>query len=190
MKSNQNNTAKKRLSTPRLATLALFAAFAYVVSFFSFPLFPAAPYLKLDFGNVFLLLASLLFGPIEGIAVCLVKELLSLLNSSSAGTGEVANFLMTSAYLLLPAIVYHYRKGRKAVLLSLAGACLVGTAVALLANRFIVFPLYMGEKAAAVFDGVFWYVVAFNLIKTVSVSILSFLLYKRLSSFLKKLAIK
>ena len=192
MKTTQNHNsiqASKRFSTKKLVTLALFTALTYVVSLFSFPLFPATPYLKLDFGNVFILLSGFLFGPVEGIIVCLVKEVLSLINSSSGGVGEIANFIMTSSYILIPSIVYRYRKGLKAVLVSLVGACFAGTAVATLTNRFIVFPLYMGDKAPAVFNSVFWFVVGFNLIKTVAISAVTFLLYKRLSGVLKKFAV-
>ena len=146
--------------------------------------------MKLDFGNVFILLSGFLFGPVEGIIVCLVKEVLSLINTNSGGIGEIANFIMTSAYILVPAIVYHhYRKGLKAVLVSLAIACAVGTTVATLTNRFIIFPLSMGDSAPSVFTSVFWFVVSFNLIKTAAISAVTFLLYKRLSGVLKKFAV-
>ena len=191
MKQNANNSiTAKRFSTRRLVALALFTAMAYVISMLSFPIFPATPYLKLDFGNVFILLSAFLFGPIEGIVVCLLKEVLSLINSSSGGVGEIANFLMTTGYILIPAIVYRCKKGLKAVLFSLVAACFFGTAVALVANRWIVFPLYMKDAAAGVFASVFWFVTAFNLIKTASIGVVSFLLYKRLSGFMKKIAVK
>ncbi len=181
---------KNIISTKKLVTLALFTALAYVISLISFSVFPATPYLKLDFGNVFIMLSAFLFGPIEGIVICLVKEMLSLFNTSSGGVGEIANFLMTSSFILLPSIVYRYKKGIKAVALSLCGACLIGTAVASAVNRFIVFPLYMGDKAPAVFDEVFLFVILFNIIKTVSISVVTVALYKRLSGFLKKLEVK
>ncbi len=177
---------KRRFTTKRLVLMGLFVALSYVISFLEFPIFPATPYLKLDFCNVFILLPAFLLGPVEGVLVCGLKEILSLIDSSSGGAGEVANFLMTSAYILLPAILYQFRKGFKTVACSLAGACVIGTATALLVNRFIVFPLYMGDAAAGVFSGAFWFVLAFNLIKTASISVVTVLLYKRLSVFLKK----
>ena len=180
---------RQRLSAKRLALMAVFVALSYAVSWLEIPLFPATPFLKLDFGNVFILLISFLLGPVEGVIVCVLKEGLRALGSSSGGVGEIANILMTSAYILLPSIVYNFRKGMKTVAWTLAAACLLGTGAALLSNRFINFPLYMGEGAASFFADVFWYVAAFNLIKTVSVSILTLLLYKRLSNFLKKMKI-
>ena len=180
----------KMFTTKKIVTLGLFVALSYVISFFSFPIFPAAPYLKLDFGNVFILLPALLFGPFEGIAICLVKELLSLINSTTGGVGEIANFIMTSSFIIIPSIVYRYKKGIASVLISLLCACIIGTAAATITNRFIVFPLYMGDSAPKVFGSVFYVVIMFNLIKTLSISALSFIMYKRLSVFFKKIAVK
>ncbi len=182
-------TLKKHLTAKRAAFMATFVALSYVVSLIEIPLFPSAAFLKLDFGNVFILLVSFLLGPIEGIAVCLLKECLRMIGSSSGGVGEIANALVTSAYLIVPAVLYRFHKGLKVVIPSLAVGCVLGTATALLTNRYINFPLYMGGGAGAAFAELFWVVLAFNLIKTVSVSVLTVLLYKRLSNFLKKMKI-
>ena len=183
--AGMRSTLKKRFSAKRIAMMAAFVALAYVVSLLDFPVFPATPFLKLDFGNVFILLASLLFGPVEGIVVCILKESLRIIGSSSGGVGELANMLTTTAYILLPSVTYRFKKGLKVIIPCLVGACFIGTGMALLANRFINFPLYMGAGAAAVFKQTFWFIVAFNLIKTAAVGILTMLLYKRLSNFLK-----
>ncbi len=185
-KAEKRAKIRKRFSAKRLAFMAVFVALSYVVSFLEIPLFPAAPFLKIDFGNVFILLVSFLLGPIEGIVVCVLKECLRMLGSSSGGIGELANILVTCTYLLLPSVIYRFHKGLKVVMLSLGGACLLGTGMALITNRFINFPLYMGAGAAVAFFELFGIIVAFNLIKTVSVSGLTLLLYKRLSNFLKK----
>ena len=182
-------SVKQRFSAKRLALMAVFVALSYAVSWLEIPLFPATPFLKLDFGNVFILLISFLLGPIEGVIVCVLKEGLRALGSSSGGVGEIANILMTSSYILLPSVVYGFRKGIKTVCWTLVAACFIGTGVALLSNRYINFPLYMGDSAASFFADVFWYVAAFNLIKTAAVGILTVLLYKRLSNFLKKMKI-
>ena len=176
----------RRFSAKRLAIMAVSVALAYVVRLFDFPLFPAAPYLKLDFGNVFILLIAFLFGPIEGVIVCALKECLRIVGSSSGGVGELANIFVTCSYILLPSVVYRFKKGLKWVIPCLVGACVIATGVALFTNRFINFPLYMGAGAASVFAQAFWFIVLFNLIKTATISVMTLLLYKRLSNFLKK----
>ncbi len=181
---------KQRFSAKRIAVMALFVAISYLVSFLEIPLFPAANFLELDFGNVFILLIGFLLGPVEGVIVCVLKEgLRAISGSGSGGVGELANILVTSAYILFPTVLYRYKKGIKAVALSLGVACVIGTLVALPVNRFINFPLYMGAGASQAFASLWGYILAFNLIKTLLVSVLAVILYKRLSYLFKKMKI-
>ena len=111
---------KKRgnfFTTKKIVLIALFTALSYVVSFLEIPLpLFGASFLKLDFGNVFIVLIGFLLGPIEGVITCFLKEGLRCLSSSSLCAGELANFIITSAYLLLPSVVYTYKKNLKTVL--------------------------------------------------------------------------
>ena len=191
-------TLKKRFSAKRLALMGVFIALSYAVSFIEIPLpLFGASFLKLDFGNVFIVLIAFLLGPIEGVIVCLFKEGLRCIGSSSMCAGELANFLMTSSYLLLPSILYQYRKNLKTVVWTLGVSCLIATGVALLANRFLIFPAYAKVMDGTIFGmtvqeafAMFWLgILIFNVIKTVVVGLLTMFLYKRLSNFLKKLKI-
>lgn len=177
--------------TKKLVGTAVFAALSFVVSFLEFPIFPATGFLKLDFSAVFTTLAGFIFGPVSGVAVCAIKELICFFTkSSTGGVGEIANFIVTTGYILIPTVVYKYRKGIKTVILTLLAGCIVQVGLALLANRFVNFPLFMGDSAKAVFDSVWYYVLLFNLIKTVSISILTILLYKRVSHLIKSIGEK
>ena len=189
---------KKRFSAKRLAFMAVFTAISYAVSFLEIPLpLFGASFLKLDFGNVFIVLISFLLGPVEGLIVCFLKEGLRCIGSSSMCAGEIANFLVTGTYLLLPSICYQYRRNLKTVVITLACSCVLATGTALLANRFIIFPTYaylfggniFGMSVSEAFSAFWVAVLLFNLIKTVSVGLLTMLLYKRLSNFLKKMKI-
>ena len=170
-----------------MAIMAVFVVLSYAVSRLEFPIFAATPYLQLDFSNVFVLLIGFLLGPVEGVVVCVLKELLRLIGSSSNGSGEIVNMFTTCSFIILPSVVYRVKKGLKSVIPTLVAACIIGSGVALITNRFITFPLYMGDGAKKVFEDVFWLIVAFNAIKTVSISVLTLLLYKRLSIVLKRI---
>ncbi|MBR2341676.1 MAG: ECF transporter S component [Clostridia bacterium] len=184
--------SKKAFSAKRIVLLAVFSALAYVVSIFEFPIFPATPFsfLELDFGNVFIMLVGFLFGPIDAVIVCIVKEFLFLPVGGTGGVGQLANVIMTSSYVLLPSIVYRMKKGLKSVILSLAVAGILATGVALLTNLYILFPLYGITDPLAFFKAGAGYIAIFNLIKTTAVSVLTLLLYKRLSNFIKGLDTK
>lgn len=178
---------KRRFTAKRIALMAIFVALAYTVSFWEIPMpILGASFLKLDFGSVFILLMSFLLGPIEGVLVCLLKEGLRCITSDTQYAGEIANFLITSAYLLLPSIFYQYRKSLGTVIVTISVSCLIATGVALFANRFIIFPYFFKGGAGAMFSEFWLALLIFNLIKTAAVAILTILLYKRLSNFLKK----
>lgn len=175
-------------TTKKLAGTGVFAALAFVVSLLEFPIFPAASFLKLDFSLVFVLLAGFIFGPVSGIGVSAVKELLRfVMGSSTGGVGEVANFIVTLAFIVVPTVIYRYKKGLSTVIITLIIGCVLETAAALIANRFINFPLYMGDKAAEVFASLWQFVLLFNLIKTLAVSLVTIMLYKKVSALIKKI---
>lgn len=175
-------------TTKKLAGTGVFAALAFVVSLLEFPIFPAASFLKLDFSLVFVLLAGFIFGPVSGIGVSAVKELLRfVMGSSTGGVGEVANFIVTLAFIVVPTVIYRYKKGFSTVIITLIIGCVLEIAAALIANRFINFPLYMGDKAAEVFASLWQFVLLFNLIKTLAVSLVTILLYKKVSALIKKI---
>ena len=175
-------------STKKLVGTAVFSALAYVISLLEFPIFPATPFLQLDFSATFLLLAGFIFGTAYGISACAVKEIICFITkSSTGGVGELANFLVISAYILIPTLVYHYRKGIKVVIITLIIACFVQVCLSLLVNRFINFPLYMGSGAKAFFESVWHFVALFNLIKSIAISTITILLYKKLSALIKSI---
>lgn len=179
---------REHFSAPRLAYMALFTALAYAVTFLEFPIFPATPFLKLDFSNVFFLIEGFIFGPVEAIVSIGIKECLSLIDSQTAGVGELANLLMSTAFIILPAIGYRFLKGRKWVALFLVFACAAQISVSALVNRYINYPFFgalFGFDGAAMFRSTWEFVLLFNLIKSVSISVLVFLVYKPLSKFIK-----
>ena len=198
MRSMAKKPFKSRFTAKRLALMAVFVALSYAVSFLEIPLpLFGASFLRLDFGNVFIVLISFLLGPVEGVAVCFMKEALRCLSSTSMCTGELANFIITSSYLLLPSILYQYHRNLKTVIFSLVGACVIATVVALIANRFLIFPTFAfllggsiyGMSVTEAFSAFWVAVLIFNMIKTVSIGAMTMLLYKRLSNFLKKMKI-
>lgn len=177
---------KKYFSASVIAKLAMFAALAFAVSYLEFPIFPAAPFLQLDFSCVFVLLGGFMFGPVAAIIISGVKECLRLFTTSTGGVGELANFIVTVSFVLIPTLVYRFKKGLPVVILTLIIGCFIQVGVSLLTNRYINFPLYMPDTAEAVFAQLWWYVLLFNLIKSVAVSLLTVLLYKRISWLLNK----
>ncbi len=177
---------KKYFTASTIAKLAMLSALAFAVTFLEFPIFPPASFLKLDFANVFVLIGGFMYGPVAAVIISLIKECLCLLKSSTGGVGEIANFIVTFSFVIVPTLVYRFKKGLPIVAITLAIGCVLQIAAGLLSNRYINFPLFMGDGALAAFESLWWYVLLFNLIKGAAVSLVTILLYKRISWLLNK----
>ena len=170
-------TAKK------LCLCAIFCALAYAVSLLEIPVF-AHIGLILDFSFCIMLLGGYMLGPVFAEIILIVVSLLGCIASSSFGIGQLANFLLANTFVIVPVIVYQYKKGLKNVIITLALSSLLTIGVALLCNRFIMYPLYFHENAGKMFNE-FWYlIIIFNVLKSVLNSVITLLLYKRLKNIL------
>ena len=187
---------KNTFTTKNIAGMAVFSALSFVTYLLEIPIFAGTPasFLELDLSNVFVMLAGFMYGPIPAILITLVKEAIHITVGSTGGVGELANVIITTAYVLLPSIAYKNKKGIKTVIVTLAIACLIQSGVSLLVNKFINFPFFMGsvpflpnETSEKMFSMLWGYVLAFNIIKSVVVSVVTIALYKRVSYLFKKI---
>ncbi len=187
---------KKVFTTKNVAGMAVFSALSFVFYLLEIPIFAGTPasFLELDFSNVFVMLAGFMYGPIPAIIITAVKEAIHIAVGSTGGVGELANFIITTAFVLVPSIVYRYKKGIKTVIITLLVACLIQTGISLFVNKFINFPFFMGGAPFApnatseeFFALLWWYVLLFNGIKSVAISLITLLLYKRVSYLFKKI---
>ena len=179
---------KDVFSTKKIAGMAIFTALAFICYCIipEIPIFPGTPadFLKLDFSNVFIMLAGFMYGPIPAFIITIVKEALHLPFGTTMGVGELANVIMTTSYVIFPSLIYKSKKGIRTVILSLVVACVLQIGFSLLVNRFINFPFFiwlykMPISAPEFFASLWWYVLLFNVIKSVSISVVTLVVYKR-----------
>ncbi|MBO7525779.1 MAG: ECF transporter S component [Clostridia bacterium] len=178
------NKLLKTFTAKRLALCAMFVAISYGLSFLEFPVFPAAPFLKLDFSFSMQLVGAYILGPLLGEFIVIAVQLLRLLTSSTGGVGEIANLVAATCFVFVPSLIYKFKKGLATVFLSMAIGSLLAIGASLLSNRFLTFPLYMGAGAQSAFLEFFWIIAAFNAIKCVGNAAITFILYKRLKKSL------
>lgn len=191
---------KSKIRVRKLVMTAMLAAVATVLMFFSFgiPLVPS--YLKLDFSELPALIASFSMGPLSGVVVCLVKNLINLMNTTTAGVGELSNFILGCLFVVPAGLIYNKWKTRKGALAaSLIGA--VAMAVGSIAtNYFLVYPAYSLLMPLDVIMGMYqallpWvndllqalviFNMPFTLFKGLCDVLLTFLLYKHISPLIK-----
>lgn len=176
-------------STQIIVKGALLIALALVLSYFEFPIIPAVPWLQLDFSLIPILLGALALGPIAGLSMTLILQLLiALLNSKTFGVGQIANFIVMGTLIIIVSLFYKAMPNKKGLLLGLIFGSLGFTLAAVIANKFILVPLFFPEGFPQGQDALnaylFKFVPLFNLIKGFANGLLALLAYSRLGRFL------
>ena len=190
------STTKTRFSVGVMTRVAILAAAASILFLIQIPI---VAFYKLDLSNIPVLLGAFSMGPLPGMMILALKSLIGLLSSSSAGIGELADFIMGAALVLPAALIYQQNKTRKSAIIGMAVGTLCMVIAGVLANKYIMLPFYMGAfhmdmdgiiKAAGV-AGVDseWKLLLlitgpFNLLKGVVLSVVAGLIYKPLSPIL------
>lgn len=195
-----------RSNVRRLTMAALMGAVAFILMYFNFGVPFLSPFAEFDASALPEMIGGFMLGPAGAVQIIAVKILLILVfkGTSSMFTGEVQNFLLSVAYVL-PAILYYRRhKTRKDAAIGLAIGTAVSVVVAIFTNLYLIFPAYIYLYGMS-WDSIIqmcsaanpWItdiptfaafsVVPFNLVSRVATSLITMLVYKKISVPLKKL---
>ena len=139
----------QKIQTRQLAVAAMLSATAFILQYFelSIPLMPS--YIAFDFSDLPAIIGAFALGPVYGIVIELVKNILHLIVSKSMFIGELSNFILGAIFAFVTGGLYRIRKTkRNALIAGVAGAIVMGC-VSVLTNYFIVYPVYV----AAFFGG-------------------------------------
>ena len=193
---NNNTAGKPVLSAGNMTRIAILAAAASILFLLEIPI---VAFYKLDLSNIPVMLGAFSMGTVPGLIILGLKSLTGLLHSSSAGVGELADFIMGAALLIPASLIYHRKKSRKTALIGMAAGTLCTAVAGVLVNKYIMLPFYMGAfhmdmegiLSFAKVGGVDteWKLLLlvtgpFNLLKGAVLSIVTFLIYKPLSPIL------
>ncbi|ADL52721.1 ECF transporter S component [Clostridium cellulovorans] len=176
-----------------MTKISLLAAFGAVLMYFELPILPAFAWLKIDFSGVPALIGAFAFGPVVGVIIEALKILVIFFikGSGTGGIGELANLIMGAAIVIPAGIMYRKNRDRKTAIISLVVGTISMTIAGVLANYFILVPLYSAfMPALKESDYVTTYlitgIVPFNLIKGGLVSLVTVLVYKRVSGLINR----
>lgn len=191
---NLTKTGKNRVRY--IVVTGMLGALASVLMMLSFsvPFMPS--FIKLDFSEMPALIAAYSMGPVSGVLVCLIKNLINLPMTTTGGVGELSNFLLGTAFVLPAGLIYHRKKNREMALWGAQVGAGIMAALSLLSNYFVIYPIYskilpieaiigMYQAIVPVVDGLFWCLLLFNVpftfLKGALDACITFLIYKRIS---------
>lgn len=191
----------KSFSLDRMVKVGILAGISYLLMFIQLPIPIAPPFMKVDFADVPALIGGFAMGPWYGVLIQLIKNVLNLSKTMTGGVGELSNFVVGSTFVLVSSLIYCNKKTRKNSILALILGVIAMSAVATLSNAFVVFPIYSKvmnidlEAFAGMIPGnslvknyitlMIFSVAPFNIIKGAIESIITQILYKRISPSLK-----
>ena len=144
--SHTSSVSASRNRTHKLTVTAMLSAVAFILMFIEFPIPALIPsFVKLDISDLPELLAAFSLGPVYGVAVTFLKNLLHIVfkGTSSAYVGELCNFLLGAVFSLVAGFIYQRKKSRKSALLgAIIGAVLMAI-VSVPMNYYVVYPAYV-----------------------------------------------
>lgn len=184
-----------------LVKVGILAAMSFILMFFQFPIPVAPPFMKVDLADVPALIGGFSMGPVYGILIQLIKNILNLSKTSTYGVGEVSNFVVGGLFVFVSSSIYKRKKTKKNATIAMVCGVLVMSLAATLSNAFVIFPLYgkamgvdmgafvaMAQKTNALVKSYFtmmvFAIVPFNLIKGFIEILVTKLLYKHVSGIL------
>lgn len=121
---------------------AMLSAVAFILQFMELP-FPLMPvFVKLDFSDLPALLGAFALGPVSGVVIELIKNLLHSLVSQSFGVGEICNFMLGAAFVIPAGLIYKHSKTKKSAIIGAVVGAVIMAAFSVPSNMFITYPFY------------------------------------------------
>lgn len=192
------------LSTRKIAVIGMFSALSAILMLLEMPVPFAPPFYKIDFSELPALIGTFAFGPVAGVMIEFVKIVLKVLlkGTSTAFVGELANFVVGCSLLIPASFVYYYNKTRKSALFACITGTLFMTIVGTAFNAVYLLPKFaqmfgmpleaiigmgtdINPNITSVTSFVVFAVAPLNLLKGGVVSIVTLLIYKKLSPIIK-----
>ncbi|MCR4739755.1 MAG: ECF transporter S component [Lachnospiraceae bacterium] len=189
-----------RINIRFMTITAMLSALSFVIMFFDFsvPLIPS--FVKMDVSELPALIGSFSMGPVYGVLICLLKNLLHLTVTKTGGVGELSNFILGATFVFVAGLIYQHKKTKKnAIIGSLIGA-LAMALMSIPSNYFITYPIYTAfmpmETIIAMYQAILpsadtlikcliIFNAPFTFVKGMLSVIITLLIYKKLSPIIK-----
>ena len=196
---------KKVFTTKNLVLMAMFSALAAVLMLWEFPIpFIAPNFYEIDLSEIPILVGSFIMGPVSGVIMEAIKIILKLLikGTSTAYVGDFANFCVGVCLVVPASIIYQKHKTKKNAFIGMLVGTLFMAVAGVVLNYFIMIPFYVkafgmpleaiigaGAKIQPLVTNKLSFTIVcvapFNIVKGIIVSLVTALIYKHISAFVK-----
>ena len=160
--------------TGRMIKISLLSAIALILMYFDFPVVPMFTWLKIDLSDVPALLGAFGFGPLAGMTIELIKNLLILLTkgTQTGFVGECANFIVGCSLVVPASFIYHRKKSKKSAIIGMIIGAALMEVVGIIANVYFLIPAFgMNMTNSETINYVVAGLLPFNGIKALLISV-------------------
>ena len=195
----------ERVNSVRFLTLtAILTAISVVLQYLEFPVpMFIPPFVKFDFSDLPAILAAFLVSPVSGAAICLLKNVIHLVVSQSAGVGELCNFLL-GVVMVIPAwLIYKAKPTKLTALIAMIAGSVITAVLSIFINYYITYPFYesfykmpmdaiigmyrdLNGGVGSLWDALIWFNMPFTFAKFMIDSLIVFFIYKPLAKAIRK----
>lgn len=201
----QNAVRKQGLSSAKtIAKVGVLSAIAYILMFIAVPLPIFPSFLKIDLSDIPAIFGGMSLGPMAGLAIVIVKNLLQgITASTTGGVGEFANVVIGGSYVLIICLFYKKLKTTKGVLAGGLVGIVAMTITGCIMNYFIMIPLYVtvygmpleqiiqmgtiiNPRVTDLMTFVIWMIAPFNILKAGIMTLVTLPLFKKMEKILSK----
>ena len=184
-----------------MAGSAMLSAVAVVLQYLEFPIpFLMPPFIKFDLSDLPALIGSFAYGPLAGVLIEFIKNLIHCAVSKSATVGELSNFILGASFVLTAGLIYKHKKTKKTALIGgIVGAVVMGL-ISIPSNYYVVYPFYYNfmpedvvlaayqkiiPSVTSVLQCLFIFNLPFTFVKGLACALIAMPIYKPLTRVLK-----
>ena len=190
--------------TRYIVDVAILSALAGVLMLIEFPLFIAPSFYKVDLSDVAVLIGGFALGAPAAIIISFIKVMISIIlnGTTTAFVGEFAAFMMDSVFGFVASLIYQKRHNKKGAIKALVFGTFALTIVGAIVNYYLMIPAYVkfmnipldailslgsaiNKNVSSLLTLIIFCTIPFNIIKGIIISLVTYLLYKRISPLLK-----
>lgn len=199
---------KEKINSKTVATIGIFTAFSIVLYFLKFNLpFIFPEFLEINFSLLPVIIIGFMYGPVEAVTIVILRAIIKIPFTSTACVGEFADALIGIPVALVTSLIYLKKHDRKGAIIALFCCIITWVAAGVLTNYFINIPFFIqfyfnGEVSGLLaffkmipgvnesnymIKSIIYAFIPFNLLISVIVSLVTFLVYKKISILFSKL---
>lgn len=167
-----------------ITKVGIFSAIAFILQLCVF--YRVENFLDVEISDLPALILSLALGPWAGVTVELIKNILHCTLTGTGFVGEFANFVVNGIFVFVCGAIYKKNRTKKGAIIALSVSTVALVISAFFVNLFIMLPLYMGDAPFSARLNIDLFTIApFNLARGTVLSLITILIYKKISRFLK-----